>query len=135
MASVFFGIATSGGTLAYQRRRPHANAPTRCSMSAWQLRFAPTRTTRCISGQLARLQPVAELERIEAALLAINAADDERNPPETGIMERELKRVKNGKLHLIPASENTAGHGTTGQAKFYVEPLRQLLQTAPKRAM
>jgi homoserine O-acetyltransferase len=68
-------------------------------------------------------------------VLAINAADDERNPPETGLMERELKRVTNGKLYLIPASEQTTGHGTTGQAKFYAEPLRQLLQSAPKRAM
>ena len=33
-------------------------------------------------------------------------------------MERELKRVKNGKLLLIPASEDTRGHGTTGMAKF-----------------
>src|SRR5262249_41263044 len=42
--------------------------------------------------------PSAGLERIEAALLAINSADDERNPPETGITERALKRVKNGRL-------------------------------------
>ena len=43
--------------------------------------------------------------------MAINSADDERNPPETGTMQRELKRVKNGKLYLIPASEETRGHG------------------------
>ena len=59
------------------------------------------------------------LERIQAALLAINSADDERNPPETGMMEREMKRVKNGRLFLIPASEDTRGHGTTGMAKFW----------------
>jgi hypothetical protein len=40
------------------------------------------------------------LERIQAAVLAIDSADDERNPPETGIMERELKRVKNARLFL-----------------------------------
>ena len=62
--------------------------------------------------------PSPGLERIEAALLAINAADDERNPPETGIMERELKRVKKGRLLLIPASEQTRGHATTGMAKI-----------------
>ena len=58
--------------------------------------------------------PSPNLEKIQAAVLAINAADDERNPPETGIMERELKRIKNARYYLIPASENTAGHGTTG---------------------
>ena len=75
------------------------------------------------------------LERIKAPLLAINAADDERNPPETGIMERELKRVKNGKLLLIPASEETRGHGTTGMAKFYKRELAEFLASVPKRGM
>jgi homoserine O-acetyltransferase len=67
----------------------------------------------------------------EATLLAINSADDERNPPETGIMERELKRVKNGKLYLIPASDETRGHGTTCLAKFWKQQVRELLETAP----
>jgi homoserine O-acetyltransferase len=79
--------------------------------------------------------PAPGLERIEAAPLAINAADDERNPPETGIMEREMKRVKNGRLYLIPASEDTRGHATTAMAKFWQQQLRELLATAPRRAM
>ena len=66
-------------------------------------------------------------------MLAINSADDERNPPETGIMEREMKRVKRGRFLLIPASADTRGHGTTGLAKFWTEPVRELLQTAPRR--
>ena len=68
-------------------------------------------------------------------MLAINAADDERNPPETSLMERAIKRVKNGNLYLIPASEQTSGHLTTGNAKFYKQQLQELLQTAPQRAM
>ena len=75
------------------------------------------------------------MERIEALLLAINSADDERNPPETGITERAIKRLKNGRLYLIPASADTRGHGTTGNAKYYASQLRELLQTAPIRAM
>ena len=50
-------------------------------------------------------------------------------------MERELKRVKNGRLYLIPASEDTRGHGTTGMAKFWKQQLQEFLQTVPKRAM
>ena len=65
-------------------------------------------------------------------LLAINSADDERNPPETGVLDREIKRVKNGKVFLIPASDQTAGHGTTGQARFWKQQLGELLQTAPR---
>jgi len=61
------------------------------------------------------------------------ARDDERNPAETGIMERELKRVKNARLFLIPASEATRGHLTTSFSKFWTQPLQELLQTAPRR--
>ena len=75
------------------------------------------------------------LEKIKATVLAINAADDERNPPETGVTERALKRLKNAKLHLIPASEETSGHGTTGNARFYKQQLQELLDTAPRQAM
>lgn len=75
------------------------------------------------------------LEKIQAWVLAINAADDERNPPETGLMERAMKQVKNGKLYLIPASEQTSGHLTTGNARFYKQQLQELLQMAPRRAM
>ena len=67
-------------------------------------------------------------------MLAINAADDERNPAELGLLERAIKRVKNGRVLLIPASENTAGHGTTGMAKFYQRELADVLQSAPRVA-
>jgi homoserine O-acetyltransferase/O-succinyltransferase len=68
-------------------------------------------------------------------VLAINAADDERNPPETGVTDAALKRTKNAKLFLIPASTETRGHLTTGNARFYLQPLRELLATAPQRTM
>ena len=79
--------------------------------------------------------PSPGLEKIAAATLLINAADDERNPPETGITEAALKRIKNARLYLIPASTQTRGHSTTGNAAFYTAPLRELLQTAPQRTM
>ena len=49
--------------------------------------------------------------------------------------EAALKRIKNGRLYLIPASEETRGHGTTGMAKFYKQQLKDLLEPAPQRAM
>jgi homoserine O-acetyltransferase len=69
------------------------------------------------------------------AVLCINAADDERNPPETGVTAAALKRINNAQLLLIPASEETRGHGTTAQAKFYAKELRGFLDAVPKRAM
>ena len=68
-------------------------------------------------------------------MLVINAADDERNPPETGITEAALKRVKNAQLLLIPASADTRGHGTTAFAKFYKTQLQEFLQKVPQRSM
>lgn len=73
--------------------------------------------------------------RIEATLLAINADDDERNPPQTGVTDAALKRIRNAKLFLIPASTETRGHLTTGDTRFYLQPLQELLATAPQRTM
>jgi homoserine O-acetyltransferase/O-succinyltransferase len=135
-ASAFFGIATAGGTLNYQKL-----APTR--EKADQLidaRLAVATTADANDflwqwGSSADYDPAPDLEKIQAVVLAINAADDERNPPETGLTENAIKRVKNGKLYLIPASEQTSGHLTTGNAKFYKQQLQELLEVAPRRAM
>ena len=72
--------------------------------------------------------PAPKLESIKADSLAINSADDERNPPELGILEREIKRVKQGRYVLIPGSEATRGHGTTGMAKLWKHHLAELMQ-------
>jgi hypothetical protein len=55
--------------------------------------------------------------------------------PETGIMERELKRVQGGRLYLIPASEESRGHATTGMAKLWQQQLQEFLAAVPKRGM
>src|SRR5215475_6493221 len=56
--------------------------------------------------------PSPKLETIQAPVMFVNSADDFINPPELGIAEKEIKRVKHGKFMLIPASEQTHGHGT-----------------------
>jgi homoserine O-acetyltransferase/O-succinyltransferase len=53
----------------------------------------------------------------------------------TGVTEAAVKRIKNGRIDLIPASNETRGHLTTGDAKFYARQLQELLQTAPQRTM
>ena len=74
------------------------------------------------------------LAELKATLLAINSADDERNPPDLGILDKEIKRVKNGSVLLIPGSDQTAGHGTLFQAKFWKKEVGDLLQSVPRRA-
>jgi len=136
IASVFFGIATAGGTLNYQTL-----APTREKADELvDLQLASTTATDANDflwqwGSAADYDASPDLEKIEATVLAINAADDELNPPETGLMMRAMKRVRNGRLFLILTSDETSGHLTTGHAKFYKQLLQRLLDAVPRKAM
>ena len=131
-----YGIATGGGTLAYQALAPTAAKADKMVDDRLAIAITADANDFMYQWDSSRDYNAAPgLDKIQAALLAINAADDERNPPETGLLERELKRVKNGKLYLIPASEDTRGHGTTGMAKFYKAQLQEFLQSAPKRTL
>jgi homoserine O-acetyltransferase len=135
-AAVFYGIATAGGTLAYQKLAPTRELADKLLDDRLAAKFTADANDYLYQWDSSRdYNPAPGLERIEAAVLAINAADDERNPPETGIMERELKRVKGGRLHLIPASEETRGHLTTGIARLWQQRLREFLASVPRRAM
>jgi homoserine O-acetyltransferase len=131
-----YGIATGGGTLAYQMLAPTAAKADK--MVDDRLATAITADANDFIYQWDAshdFNPSAGLDKIEAVLLAINAADDERNPPDTGVTDAAMKRVKNGRLYLIPASTETRGHLTTGNAAFYKKQLQELLQTAPQRTM
>ena len=136
LASVFYATGTNGGTLAYQKLAPTRAQADKLVDDRLAAPFRADANDFIYAWESSRdYNPSAGLERIAAALLAINAADDERNPPETGLMENAIKRVKNGRLHLIPASDETRGHATTGMARFYRQQLEELLRTAPQRAM
>lgn len=72
--------------------------------------------------------PEPLLERISVPLTLVNSADDFVNPPELGIAERNLKRVKGARFVLLPASDQTRGHGTYGWAALWQQYLEQLLK-------
>src|SRR5437764_6410487 len=76
--------------------------------------------------------PGPNLEKIRAPLLAINSADDLINPPELGILEREIKRVPHGRAMVIPFSDRTHGHGSHTYAALWKQDLEELLQS-PER--
>jgi len=136
VANVFYNIATSGGSLAYQKLAPTRALADKLLDDRLAAPFTADANDFLYQWDASRdYNPAPGLERIQAALLAVNSADDERNPLETGIMERDLKRVKNGRLYLIPASEDTRGHGTVGMPKFWKQQVQEFLQTAPRRAM
>jgi homoserine O-acetyltransferase/O-succinyltransferase len=72
--------------------------------------------------------PSAQLEKIKTRVMWINSADDFINPPELQIAEREVARLKNGRFVLIPASEQTHGHGTHTWAAIWKQYLQELLE-------
>jgi len=132
-AAVFLATATSGGTLAYQSLAPttakadalvdaRLAAPFTADANDWLYQWDASRD----------YDPGEKLDRIDAAVLAINSADDERNPAETGVTRRAMQRVKNGRLYLIPASAETRGHGTTSMARFWKQQLDAFLQGVPR---
>jgi homoserine O-acetyltransferase len=131
-----YGIASIGGTLAYQSQAPTAAKADKIVDERLATPITADANDFVYQWEASHDYNATEkLEQIEASLLLINSADDERNPPETGLTDAAMKRVKDGHLYLIPASTETRGHGTTGNAKFYSEQVRQLLQTAPQRTM
>jgi homoserine O-acetyltransferase/O-succinyltransferase len=72
--------------------------------------------------------PSVALEKIQAPVVAINSADDLVNPPELGLMERLMPRVKRGKYVLIPISDRTRGHGTHSLPAIWKSHLVDLLR-------
>jgi homoserine O-acetyltransferase len=72
--------------------------------------------------------PGPGLEKIQAPLLAVNSADDLINPPELGILEREIRRVPKGSMLLIPFGPETRGHGSHTVAALWKDRLQALLR-------
>lgn len=133
IASVFFGIATAGGALNYQTLAPtREKADELVDMRLAAATNADANDFLWQWGSSADYDASADLEKIEATVLAINAADDERNPPENGPCDAACEE---GRLYLILTSDETSGHLTTGHAKFYKQVLQQLLDAVPRRAI
>ena len=132
LANTMFVIATSGGTIAWQ-----AQAPTRAQADKLvDERLAAPVTADANDfiyqwSSSADFNAMPGLGRIQAPLLAINSADDERNPPETGTLATALQQMKKADVYLIPASAETRGHGTTGFARFYAKQLATFLNSVP----
>jgi homoserine O-acetyltransferase len=132
-ANVFFTLATNGGDQGLYRK-----APTREQADAWLDQSLKAPSTADANNHLYLWEasrdynPNPHLEKIRAKVLAINSADDERNPPSLGLMEKALQRIPTARLLLIPASDQTSGHGTTGQAKWWKAELMGLLAQTPR---
>ena len=70
---------------------------------------------------------------IRAPLYAVNTADDLINPPELGILEREIQKVERGKAFVLPLSPETVGHSSHTKATLWKHLLVDLLSQKKKK--
>jgi homoserine O-acetyltransferase len=119
----------------------HKSGPTRDAADAWYEGQLKSRIAANDANDMLYqfnasrdYDPSPNLEKIAAHLLAINSADDVVNPPELGIMERLMPRVKHGRYILLPVTEQTRGHGTHSLpaiwGKYLADFMRELTPAA-----
>lgn len=121
--------------MADQKRLPTRDAADK-DVEESESRFASTHDANDVLYAVAASRdydPSAELEKITARVLFVNSGDDFINPPELGVAEREIKRVKHGRFVLVPASESTHGHGTHTWGVFWQKDLEELLAATAKK--
>ena len=133
-ALTYYAVATSGGTWGLYKA-----GPDQAAANAWlDARLA---SAALVDANDALYQYEAardydaslELEHIQARVLAINNADDERNPPELGLMDRSIARVPQGRAWWVPASEHTVGHATLGSPRWWKDELGRELALLARR--
>jgi homoserine O-acetyltransferase len=114
----------------------HKTAPTRDAADKWyedqiKSRVASTDANDMLYQYNASrdYDPSPNLDKITAAVLAINSADDVVNPPELGLMEALMPKVKRGRYILIPTSDRTRGHGTHSLPAVWGKHLEEFLKT------
>jgi homoserine O-acetyltransferase len=124
-----FGLTVMGSSPLQM----HKQNPTREKADAAFERLVKNATSKDANDMIYQFEsstdynPEPELEKIRVPLIAVNSADDEVNPPELGILERTIKRVKHGRYVLIPISDETRGHGTHSIAKLWKQYVAELL--------
>ena len=129
-----FAVATAGGNLGWQAQAPTAAAADAIvarllaaplpDANDWVYQWASSHDYDAAPG----------LDRISRPVLVINSADDERNPPETGIVARAVGRLAHGEYELVPESAETRGHATLIQERFYAARLGAFLAGLPRGA-
>ncbi len=134
LASAWFAMATFGGEKRLQKlcgTGPQADACVDERLA--NTRVGDANDTMYQWNASRHFDPTPELNKVKAAVLAINSEDDERNPPELDLMKKGLERIGHGEVFVIPATDETTGHGTTFSAKYYGDRLKAFLEKVPAR--
>lgn len=133
-AAIYFLILAGSSPLQMQKAAPtpptadqylaHAIEQYKTILDANDLLYAVSSS--------ADYDPSRDLEKITAPVMYVNSADDFINPPELGIAQREIKRVRRGQFVLLPITDETRGHGTHTQANVWKQYLAQLLEQSAR---
>jgi homoserine O-acetyltransferase len=132
----WFNLLTSGGNLALMQQAPtSAQADVLIARRLQETRPADANDLLFQWRSSRDYDPAPMLDRIRAPVLAINAADDERNPVELDVLEKAIATLPRARSYIIPPSADTRGHGTTGNARHYTRQLAEFLrETEPDGA-
>ena len=125
----------SGNPVEHQKTAPDREAADR-ALDAYVARYQKTADANDVLYAVessSDYDPGPGLEKIQAPLVAINFEDDLINPPELGILEKEIVRVSRGKAVLVPRSDKTRGHGTHTLAAVWKDRLEDLLKAMERR--
>ena len=134
LASLMYAVGTNFGEEALARR-----APTRALADGFvderlAAPFEADANDHLWQWDASRsYDPTSGLERIEASVLAINADDDERNPPQLPAWAHAMRRLRDGRLLRIPAGEGTAGHATCADARTWKDGFAEWFEAVPRR--
>lgn len=133
-ATAFYDLATNNGNMALQKKAPTSAKGNEIVSSRIDSPYKSDANDVLYQWESSESYNPANLEAIKAPVLVINSADDERNPPELGIMEKALARIPaKTRLYMIPASEDTVGHGTTFHSKWWAPELAKFMKETEKK--
>ncbi len=123
-ALTYYAVATSGGTWGlYKAGRDQQTASAWLDAKLAQAPIADANDALYQYEAAGDYDASLNLEQIQAQVLAINNIDDERNPPELGLMEAAMQRVRHGRALWVPASDKTVGHATLGSPRWWKDDL------------
>jgi homoserine O-acetyltransferase len=128
-------LVMTSAPIAWQAQYPTGEAADRFYAEWMERRFAATDANDFLYAFEASrdYDPSPRLEQISAPLTAVNSADDVINPPELGILEREIRRVPRGKAVVLPATDKTRGHGTHSLPEIWKAHLAELLDRSQQQ--
>ncbi len=133
-ASVFYGIGTNGGNQGLYKLAPDRAAADALLDARLKAPFRGDANDHLYQWEASRdYAPEAGLPKIRARVLAINSADDERNPPELGLLDRAIAQIPGAQAIVIPGSPDTVGHGTAAQARHWKARFAEVLAATPRR--